>query len=110
MNTPQIRPQITAHMRYTQEQLDAIWLWNYRIRQSKRAAQVSQKGIIEILDNIVDIDIECSICLNTHKKSNCVYITECKHIFCKADFHSWMKHNKSCPLCRTTCNQFIEYC
>ena len=81
----------------------------YRIEQREKTKE-SQKTIIEILKDTENIDIDCSICLETHKKNKCIYITKCKHMFCKSDFYDWMRKENTCPLCRTQCNEFIDYC
>jgi DNA repair exonuclease SbcCD ATPase subunit len=99
---------------FNQEQLAAIResISQSRLlyRKAQREMKTSQTTIIEILKDTENIDIDCSICLETHKKTKCIYITKCKHMFCKSDFYDWMRKEKTCPLCRTQCNEIIDYC
>jgi hypothetical protein len=94
---------------FNQEQLAVISNIVHRNRVRYRTME-SRKTIIEILTDTENIDIDCSICLETHKKNKCIYITKCKHMFCKNDFYDWMRKEKTCPLCRTQCNEIIDYC
>jgi hypothetical protein len=48
-------------------------------------------------------DDTCSICLN-HFKKNGSFLSNCHHIFHKPCLKEWVKHNKSCPLCRKSIN------
>jgi hypothetical protein len=71
----------------------------------------------KILIDSENIDVECSICLETYKKSNFVML-DCKHMFGRKCFFSWMKNNKNnknnnnktCPLCRNPCTKVDCYC
>jgi hypothetical protein len=80
------------------------------LRNIKKQREKTPKQIIEILTDFENIDIDCPVCLDTHEKKTCVYIVNCKHIFCKTCFFNWMQKRKSCPLCRTQCNEIIDFC
>ena len=47
---------------------------------------------------------ECSICFNTLKQNNCIYLN-CGHCFCPCLF-AWFTRELSCPLCRKEINGF----
>lgn len=46
----------------------------------------------------------CSICFNTLKQNNCIYLN-CGHCFCPCLF-AWFTRELSCPLCRKEINGF----
>lgn len=64
----------------------------------------------KVLKDSENINVECSVCLETHKKSNCVYIINCNHMFCRRCFFSWMNTHDTCPLCRVICRLAVCYC
>lgn len=47
---------------------------------------------------------ECSICFNTLKQNNCIYLN-CGHRFCPCLF-AWFTRDLSCPLCRKQIDGF----
>ena len=87
-------PGLSIHLQY-----------NLNYRQPHDSNEIINKKLIES----ENIDVECSICLETCKKSNFVML-DCKHMFDKKCFFSWMKHNKTCPLCRKPCTKVDCFC
>jgi hypothetical protein len=79
-----------------------------RSRQFDVFKQLFTRNIV--LNNSANIDVDCSICLVTHKKSNCVYLIKCKHMFCRRCFFRWMYTHDTCPLCRQVCTMVNCYC
>ena len=44
--------------------------------------------------------MECSICYESIQSLN-IFKTKCNHYFCKYCIDSWIKKNRTCPLCRS---------
>jgi hypothetical protein len=62
----------------------------------------SQYHINEIMISILTDAKECSICLDSIKNKNEIYITNCKHCFHKKCFYKFIRYrgNRNCPNCR----------
>lgn len=43
---------------------------------------------------------ECIVCFNDVPNDKAVR-TVCSHVFCKKCLNKWLRHNHTCPLCRT---------
>lgn len=73
-----------------------------RIRMSNRPHQEKSENITKIWTDVSNYDIntesDCSICFSANSES--IIITECNHKFHKNCLTEWMKHQKTCPICR----------
>ena len=50
----------------------------------------------------------CVICMKENITDGELYITDCKHIFCKECLEDWFKRgNQTCPLCRSEIDSYI---
>lgn len=59
------------------------------------------KGGIDVAD-----EHECCICMNGENN----YKLPCGHSFHKSCLFKWIRTNKSCPICRTTCKVKTKIC
>lgn len=50
-----------------------------------------------LVDVISGTEIECPICLQTHRKK--IKKTPCNHLFCAKCITKWLSKNKACPIC-----------
>jgi hypothetical protein len=58
-------------------------------------------------DDPLDVkDCKCTICLEAciKEEHNPVKIKKCKHVFCFECISTWLKENKTCPICK----QFVS--
>ena len=57
------------------------------------------------MDSLISIvrytEQECSICYNNFQEGEELYETVCKHLFHKDCLRPWLRHNLTCPNCRT---------
>jgi hypothetical protein len=82
-------------------------------RQRNEPVRRTQKFIIELIsDSQNNEETECPICMDNHKKKECI-MTSCKHMFGKQCFYQWMdkqpQRETTCPLCRKYCSEMIIY-
>jgi hypothetical protein len=54
-------------------------------------------------------EIECAICLGSHKRKEVLYIEGCNHEFGKECIKEWLKVGRECPLCRRKAENVKEY-
>lgn len=52
---------------------------------------------------VVPTNQECSICLDIIS-ADAIQCCQCGHCFHKTCIEKWLKHSKTCPLCRRKCN------
>ncbi len=58
-------------------------------------------------DLIIEINDNCSICLD-EKKLRKIFITECNHTFHKKCINKWLDKSDTCPICRKILTNDIE--
>lgn len=60
-------------------------------------------------DNIIPMDLKCSICFDLLNEASSIGNNECTHVFCKQCIQQWynISSNKTCPLCRRDINQIV---
>lgn len=54
-------------------------------------------------------EIDCAICLNSHKKIDVLCIQSCQHEFGKECLLEWQQVSQHCPLCRADAKQIYGY-
>jgi hypothetical protein len=100
--------------RVLEERKDMIDMETYNI------LKINIKEIINYYKSCLDLDIkiykklkkeelkkeiECAICLSSHKREEVLYIEKCNHEFGKDCLKEWLKVSTQCPLCR--CDSII---
>ena len=68
-----------------------------------------EKGVKEVIGKEYEKEIECAICLGSHKRSEVYIIEGCNHEFGKECIKEWKKVRRECPLCRKEIESMIEY-
>jgi len=84
-----------------------ILMWNKKklLKTYKKELNAAREknGLIRSipLKTNLNIQTECSICMETYMKTDMHYINLCKHEFCRKCLNQWLKNHTTCPLCRS---------